>query len=43
MGEGVYVDMPILGVNGSTKTVRTAWIKRHGNDAPSLVTLLVLP
>jgi uncharacterized protein DUF6883 len=41
-GKVYHVDMPILGVNGSTKNVRTAWIIRHGADNPSLVTLLVL-
>src|SRR6266571_2605470 len=42
-GKVYHVDMPILGVNGITKNVRTAWIIRHGEDDPSLVTLLVLP
>ena len=42
-GQAYRVDMQILGVNGSTKNVRTAWIIRHGKDDPSLVTILVLP
>lgn len=42
-GKAYHVDMPILGVNGSTKNVRTAWIIRHGKGDPSLVTLWVLP
>jgi hypothetical protein len=42
-GKAYHVDMPILGVNGSTKNVRTVWIIKHGRDDPSLVTLLVLP
>ena len=42
-GKAYRVDMPILGVNGRTKIVRTAWIIKNGKDHPSLVTLLVLP
>jgi uncharacterized protein DUF6883 len=42
-GKAYRVDMPILGVNGITQNVRTAWIVKHGKDHPSLVTLLVLP
>jgi hypothetical protein len=42
-GKAYRVDMSILGVNGSTRNVRTAWIIKHGKDHPSLVTLLVLP
>ena len=42
-GKAYHVDVPIMGVNGNTKSVRTAWIIRHGKDYPSLVTLWVLP
>ena len=42
-GKTYRVHMPILGINGSTKNLRTVWIIRHGEDHPSLVTLLVLP
>ena len=37
------VDMPILGVNGSTKSVRTAWIIKHGKHHPTLVTVVGAP
>ena len=42
-GKAYRVDIPILGVNGSTKIVRTAWIIRHGEDYPALVTPWILP
>lgn len=42
-GKAYHVDVPILGVNGGTRNVRTAWLIRHGKDNPSLVTLWVLP
>jgi len=42
-GKAYHVDVPILGVNGRTKNVRTAWLIGHGKYNPSLVTLLVLP
>jgi uncharacterized protein DUF6883 len=42
-GKAYRVDMPILGVNGRTKRVRTTWIIKYGKDHPTLVTLLVLP
>jgi hypothetical protein len=42
-GKTFHVDIPIMGVNGRTTNVRTAWIIKHGKDDPSLVTLWVLP
>jgi len=42
-GEAYRVDMQILGVNGKTASVRTAWLIRHGTDHATLITLWVLP
>jgi hypothetical protein len=41
-GKAYHVDLPILGINGNTANVRTAWILRVGTDYPSLITLMVL-
>ena len=42
-GKAYRVDVSILGVNGNTTGVRTAWLIRHGEYHPGLITLLVLP
>jgi uncharacterized protein DUF6883 len=42
-GKAFHVDMLIVGVNGSSTNVRTAWIIKYDTDYPSLVTLWVLP
>ena len=41
-GKVYRVDISILGANGNTANVRTAWIIRRGTVYPSLVTLWVL-
>jgi hypothetical protein len=40
-GQKMAVDMPILGVNGDTATVRTGWIYETDSLVPRLTTIFV--
>ncbi len=40
-GQKMAVDMPILGINGKTATVRTGWIYETGSLVPRLTTIFV--